>query len=324
MRAAIIGAGFIADFHAEGYQAAGAELAAVCDTNGERARQLAEKYGCRAYADAEEMLQAERPEVVSVCVPTFLHEPCVLAALKAGANVLCEKPMALTMESCLRMEQAAQAAGRVLMTAQVLRWWPEYQAVARQLHRMGRPDFIATQRLQHASRTTWLAHPEKGGGALFDLFVHDLDFVCSLMGYEPAVESALGYQGEEDSWRSLCVTLRWPDGAGAKIEASNRMPPRFPFTAAFRADYPNACVDYRFQAPVNIQRDAKTDTSFLLFENGEAQPLPISPNAQSEAFRQEIAAFVNGVQAGQSPLPVSDTLRVMALVHQIKERLENR
>lgn len=322
MRAAIIGAGFIADFHAEGYRAAGVELAAVCDTNGERARQLADQYGCRAYTDAAEMLRAEQPEAVSVCVPTFLHEDCVLAALNAGAHVLCEKPLALTMESCQRMKQVAEEAGRVLMTAQVLRWWPEYQTITRQIQRLGRPDYIATQRLQHASRTTWLAHPEKGGGALFDLFVHDLDFVCSLMGYEPALESALGYRGEGGSWRSLCVTLRWPDGTGARIEASNRMPPSFPFTAAFRADYPSACLDYQFHAPVNIQRDAKTDASFRLFENGEVQALPITPNAQSEAFCQEIAAFVNGIPTGQSPLPVADTLRVMALVHRVKERLE--
>lgn len=322
MRAAIIGAGFIADFHADGYKAAGVDPAAVCDPDESRARLLADRYGCKAYTDAESMLTQEKPELVSVCVPTFLHEACVLTALRHGAHVLCEKPMALTMESCRRMQAAAEASGRLLMTAQVLRWWPEYQAIAQEIRRMGRPSFIATQRLQHASRTTWLADPQKGGGALFDLFVHDLDFVCSLLGCDPEVTAAWGRRGAEGSWRSLCVMLRWTDGTAAKLEASNQMPLHFPFTAAFRADYPESCIDYQFHAPVNIQRDAQTDTSFLRFENEEVVPMPVSANAQTEAFRNEIAAFARGVQQGQSPLPCKETLAVMTLVHRIQRRLE--
>lgn len=325
MKAVIIGAGFISDFHAHAYRnMEGVTLEAICDIDPERAQAAAQTHACAAYTDADEMFKALQPDLVSVCVPTFLHESYVLQALTYGAHVLCEKPLALTMEACHRMNDAAKKAHRVLMVGQVLRWWPEYMQIKEKIEHLGTPSFIATQRLQYASRCTWLTDPNKGGGVLFDLFVHDLDFLCSLMGYDAAIESAWGMQGDEGSWRSLCVALRWPNGTGAVLQSSNMMPKGFPFTASLRADYPSACLHYQFNAPVNIQADAKTDTLFRAFENGSASDLPYMPGAQSLAFQNEISTFVNGVKTGVSPLPCDDTLKVMQLIHSVKERLENR
>lgn len=325
MKAAIIGAGFIAEFHAVSYQALEGEqavgLCAVCAPDREKAEAFARRFSCRAYTDAQEMLERERPELVSVCVPTHLHEQYTVMALEHGAHVLCEKPMALTREACGRMEQTARRTGRLLMIGQMLRWWPEYRRIAAEMRRMGPPELIVARRLQHASRTQWMPDPNRGGGVLFDLLVHDLDMVCALMGVDAQVLSACGSKGPEGSWRRLCVTMRWPSGTQALLEVSNRMPPRYPFTAYFRADYPQAALEYQFHAPLNIQMDARTDASLTLFENGEAAVLPVSKNAQQEAFAAEIAAFVQGVRQGSSPLPCGDSLRVMGHIFAIGELL---
>lgn len=324
MKAAIIGAGFIANFHADSYrQSDQVNLAAICDVDASRAGEMALKYGCRAYTSAQDMLDFEKPDLVSVCVPTFLHEAYVLMALEHGANILCEKPLALTMEACQRMADAAERTRRVLMTGQVLRWWPEYMQISYQVRRMGPPRFIAAERLQYASRTKWMAEPNKGGGALFDIYVHDLDFICSLLGYLPRIEAVSGIQGVEGSWRSLCSLLRWPNGTSVRIESSNMQPAKYPFSAYFRADYPEACLQYEFRAPVNIQRDTKGHTEFVLFEGGEAKQLTITENAQVKAFESEIECFVHGVMQGQSPLPSKDTIAVMSLVQDVKAMLED-
>lgn len=324
MKAAIIGAGFVADFHADSYQQMDqVELVAICDVDASKAEDMAFKYKCKDYTIAEDMLVTEKPDLVSVCVPTFLHETYVNMALVHGAHVLCEKPLALTMEACLRMAETAESKRRILMTGQVLRWWPEYQQISKEIGRMGRPSFLAAQRLQHAGRTSWLADPRKGGGALFDLYVHDLDFICSLLGYSPKIEAVSGTAGVEGSWRNLCSLMRWPDGVCAKIESSNLQPVKYPFTAYFRADYPAACLQYEFRAPVNIQRDAIAKTEFLLFESGEVQQLAVAQNAQVSAFSKEIEAFVHGVEQGESPLPIENTLAVMNLVHRAKAMLED-
>ena len=156
MKAAILGAGFIAEFHATGYAALeGVKLCAVCDSDPLKAQTLAERFHCAWYTEASALLTEQKPDLVSVCLPTFLHADYVCMALESGAHVLCEKPLALTMEDCERMQRGAEACGRILMTGQVLRWWPEYQTIASHIRRLGAPLFIRAQRLQHPSRIGW-------------------------------------------------------------------------------------------------------------------------------------------------------------------------
>lgn len=324
MKAAIIGAGFIAEFHALGYQnAQGAALAAVCDVDEAKARALAERYGCAWYTDAETLLEQERPQLVSICLPTYLHRKYVCMALSAGAHVLCEKPFALALEDCMAMQTAAERAGRVLMVGQVLRWWPEYTQIAAQVRRLGAPLHIRARRLQHPSRDSWHAVERLGGGALFDLFIHDMDFVLSLMGTDAQVLAVNGSRGGGGSWRRVSVMLRFAGGTVAEIEACNQMPAGYPFTAEFCAQYPDAAIDYRFRTAVNIERGAKADTTFLLYDEGGVRALPQSENAQEKAFCAQIAAFVRGAQAGISPLPAQESVDVMRVIDEIRERLQN-
>ena len=323
MKAAIFGAGFIAEFHALGYsQAQDAALCAVCDIDEKKARALADRYGCAWYTDAAALLREQQPELVSICLPTHLHRDYACMALEAGAHVLCEKPFALTMDDCLSMQEAAQKAGRMLMVAQVLRWWPEYVVIANQIRRLGTPQHLRARRLQHPARESWHMQRDLGGGALFDLFVHDVDFVLSLMDTKATVAAASGCRGKGDSWRQVSAMLRFENGACAQIEACNQMPAGYPFTAEFSAQYEDAAIDYRFCTAVNIERGAKANTTFLLYDKGTVSPLPQEKNAQEAAFIAQVDAFVRGIKNGISPLPVEESIDVMRVIHAIKEKLE--
>ena len=159
-----------------------------------------------------------------------------------------------------------------------------------------------------------------GGGALFDLFIHDADFIMSLMGTDAEVVAVNGSRGGGGSWRRVSVMLRFANGAFAEIEACNQMPEGYPFTAEFSAQYPNAAIDYRFRTAVNIERGAKADTAFVLYDGG-ARALPQSENAQEKAFCAEIDAFVRGAREGVSPLDAKESVAVMRVIHEIKDRL---
>lgn len=324
MKAAILGAGFIAEFHAQGYlHAQDVTLCAVCDTDEEKARALAERYGCAWYTDAKALLEKEAPQLVSICLPTYLHREYTVMALMSGAHVLCEKPLALTIEDCEAIAQAAEQAGRIVMTGQVLRWWPEYTTIAGEIRRLGAPLFVRAQRLQHASRPdAWHLKRDLGGGALFDLFVHDMDFLLGLFGADAEVVSAAGSRGEGDSWRRLSASLRFRNGTTAFVEASNQMPKGYPFTASLHAQYPNAAIDYRFRTAVNIGLEAKADTEFLLYDQGEVSALPLHADAQAQAFRDEVAAFVKSVRSGVCALPIEESVAVMRVIHKVKALLE--
>jgi predicted dehydrogenase len=115
LKAAVIGTGGAGRLHAEAYVGgAQAKLVAVVSQSKLRAAEVAAEFGARGYASVEEMLAKERPDVVSVATLEWDHEAPVLAALEAGAHVLCEKIMAHTVATGEGMVAAAKQTGRTL------------------------------------------------------------------------------------------------------------------------------------------------------------------------------------------------------------------
>ncbi len=127
LRAAVIGASGIGKHHAKWYHLAGCDVVAFCGTSrastAATSEALQQLFGFRgnAYCDIAEMLEAERPDVVSVCTPPELHDLHALASLRADAHVMCEKPLFLAVTGIgavlaqgRYIVEAAQSAGRVL------------------------------------------------------------------------------------------------------------------------------------------------------------------------------------------------------------------
>ena len=200
IRAAVIGLGWPGKEHLKGYKAcADVEVAAVCDWDAALLGTVAAEFGVtRTYTDYKEMLAKERLDAVSVCVPNYEHAELAIDGVKAGANVLCEKPPAMTVAEARAMAAAAQKAKRVLMYALVMRFFPEtrfikdmvtagelgdiYLAKAGYTRRRGIP----------LGKDGWFVDKARaGGGAMIDIGVHALDCVWYLMG-TPAPVSVTG------------------------------------------------------------------------------------------------------------------------------------
>ena len=108
MKAVIVGCGNIGAVHAESIRRLeGVSLCAAADIRPERAASYAEKYGCRAYASLEEMLEKERPDVLHICAPHYLHVPMTTYALQRGIHVFCEKPPVISEEQLGALTRAA-------------------------------------------------------------------------------------------------------------------------------------------------------------------------------------------------------------------------
>ncbi|MCL2499148.1 MAG: Gfo/Idh/MocA family oxidoreductase [Defluviitaleaceae bacterium] len=185
----IIGVGGISAFHIENYlKNERVELYAFCDVNEAQLHKMAVKYGIkRTYPHAAQML-ADLPELdaVSVCTWNSAHAPCVIAALDAGKDVLCEKPMALTLQESLEMQAAAKKSGKLLMIGFVRRFGKDCKIVN---------DFIESGMLgdvyyakavylrRHGCPGGWFGDKSRaGGGPLIDLGVHVIDMTRYLMG----------------------------------------------------------------------------------------------------------------------------------------------
>lgn len=172
-------------------------IAAVSDINEEAARDTARRNGIdRYYADAREMLEREKPDIVSVCVPNCFHKEYTLMALEYGANVLCEKPLAVKYSDVCEMFDAAKRSGKILMACQSMRFTPDRLA-AKQFIDEGGMDKIyygELSRIRRRGIPTWgTFHINRisCGGAFVDIGVHMLDALIWLMG-NPAIKSVSG------------------------------------------------------------------------------------------------------------------------------------
>lgn len=190
IKVGIIGCGKIAQVrHIPEYTAnPDTEVYGFYDLNLARAEELAKKYGGKAYASYEELLADPEIEAVSVCVANHAHAEISIAALKAGKHVLCEKPMAITLEECEAMVAAVKESGKYLMIGQNQRLAKAHMK-ARELIRQGAIGKVLTFRtiFGHGGPETWSVDPGKNTwffdktkaamGAMADLGIHKTDMI---------------------------------------------------------------------------------------------------------------------------------------------------
>ena len=174
--------------HVAGYAANFTRVAAICDQAKERAQALADQYKVpQVYTDWREMIKQEQPDIVSVCLPNSRHREVTIAALEAGAHVLCEKPLATSVAEAHEMFDAARKAGRVLMAAQHFRFEPGPQAIKRvvesgALGQIYHAEAIAMRRMGIPTWGAFIQRAASAGGCMLDIGVHVLDQTVWLMG----------------------------------------------------------------------------------------------------------------------------------------------
>ena len=102
----------------------------ICDNDLPKAQALASRFSIRnAFDDIEDLLAYSKPDVVAICTPNHLHEVHISTSLRAGAHVLCERPLALSSEGVERIITAQQRAGRIVMVGMNHRFRSDVQAV---------------------------------------------------------------------------------------------------------------------------------------------------------------------------------------------------
>ena len=170
----------------------------VFSSSPERGEEYAAANGLhRAYASLEELLGDEDIDAVYISTTNDLHAEQTIAAAAAGKHVLCEKPLALSLDDALRMREACAAAGVVFATDHHLRAAPTI-ATMRELVAAGEIGELVSGRVFHARGLGeefkgWrLDRPEAGGGVVLDITVHDADVVRFLFADEVAEVTALG------------------------------------------------------------------------------------------------------------------------------------
>lgn len=299
---AVIGGGYIAQNHIEAIKKIEiANLAAVIDVNSDVGTSVAKKYGCRYFSNLQEADAAVPIDVVELCVPTFLHEKLCLEAAKAKHHVFCEKPVTFTLDSFDRMLAACRENGVHFMVGQVVRWWPEYIRFRKEITdgTIGDLRMIYEKRLcQHPQWSKWHTDPAKSGGGLYDLNIHDIDYLYSLFG-KPKTVYATGWKSETGCWNHVITSLTWSDNIKAVVETSMSMTGNWPFSLELRATGSAGTLSYQLDAGVNIN-DGEQKSRMNWYPAGSDAIYPVAVQ-QDDMFEMELREFYESILEDREP-----------------------
>ena len=213
----IVGCGLVGRLRARAVaQVRELHLAAVSDPDGEARNAISAGQKFEAY---QELLALDDVQVVIVSTPPPYHEEVVVAALQAGKHVLCEKPLAVTEDSCRRMVEQAKESGRILAVGFNHRYYPCVKELKKAMaeHRVGEVHHVrALCGHQGISefRADWMYKSEfSGGGAMMDIGLHLTDLVGHLFGrvdrvFGTASNEVWQVEGSEDHASATMITER--------------------------------------------------------------------------------------------------------------------
>lgn len=299
----VIGAGTMGRTHAEAYAAMeGVRLAGIADADSAAAEKAALQFGTSGFASYEEAKAAlVAIDVVDICLPTFLHREFTLKAANDGKHVICEKPLAGSLEDARYMIDYCASKGVRLFVGHVVRFFPEYEKAKRLMEQSA----IGEVAVAKASRTSsfprawnnWYADSRKSGGVLMDLSIHDFDYLRWCFG---EVERVFAKSTPASSYAEggyALTTLTFRSGLIAHVEGSWS---HQKFTTSFEFAGTEGIIDY----------NSGKDNPILSFTRtgGEAAggvAMPESTQLETPYYR-ELAHFLSCIRTGEEPIVTAD------------------
>ncbi len=317
LKIAVIGAGNIArNAHLPVYaERDDVEIVAICDWNLDRSREIAAKFNIpHAYTTVEETLE-KQPEIeaVDICVWNRSHAPVAIAAAKAGKHILCEKPMAWSVEHAEQMKKAVDEAGVTFMVAVMTRYANESQVLKAEIDagRLGDIYYAKTGYMRRRGTPIgWFTDTQKsGGGPVIDIGIHCIDRTWYLMGKPKPVRisASTSYAIGEfktkgvNRYKALdsdVTAFDTEDSAAAIIHFEN-----------------GATMMAEVSWAINMEQDGPTEYTHIMGSKAGAKMFPLRiygeengylcnmelPTASNNAYAAEIDHFIDCVRNHKTP-----------------------
>jgi predicted dehydrogenase len=294
-KAAVIGLGGISGAHIPEWQKLeGVELVSGSDINPEAVATAAEKYGLQGYTDWRAMLDEQQPDLVSICTPPFLHREMTVECLQRGIHVLCEKPMAATVEDAEAMAEAAAEASARLMIAYCHRFHGPAMKMQELLAQgiIGRPVFFRGSFTGMVNFTTNHrgSKQQAGGGALMDNGSHATDLYQFLLGPIRNVSCRAGtFLSDMETDDVGIILFEGQQGCFGEIIAGYALPGEFTQWLV-TGEKGLLSLDNYFSGPVRFRPHDSQDWQEFACDNSQTR------------FDRMFPHFLQCVQTGAEPL----------------------
>lgn len=306
VKVGICGCGFIGKIHGKAWRSLSEAAVEGCyDVSPAAAKSLAGELGAQSFGSFERMLAAV--DVVSVCVPTSFHRQYAIAALEAGKHVLCEKPIALSLEDASAMLAAAAAAKTFFMVGLTHRFYAENVLVheAAAGGRLGTVLSCSAYRLgvmPDWSAGGWMADGSKSGGAATDFVMHDID-LCNWIGGEPKLVMAQGIKSASGAWDYMDISIHYASGVKGFVEGGWLFKGQWPFSQEHRILGTKGAAQWVSRMAKNIEKRMSADSTIGIYIEGEEADLPAWQ--RRDPFEREMEYFLQCVISGNKPSVVT-------------------
>jgi predicted dehydrogenase len=304
VRVGILGLGFMGNCHYNAYGTLkGATIVALCDVDEAKLRPNAAVTGniaagsgrkqsarVKCYTDAEELFADPNIDVVDITLPTYLHAEYAIRAMKAGKDVICEKPMAICSADAKKMVAAAKRFGRRLFIAQCIRFWPAYDTARTVIQSKEHGDVQSAIFTRLSATPTWawnnwLDDPAKSGKAALDLHIHDADFVLHVFGKPKSVFSR-GSGSPRKGFDHIVTTYNYGGTSLIVAEGAWEYAPTFKFSMTFRVAMEKATLELGADGVLQLHG-----------KDGSTKTMPV---AKGDGYSRELQHFVECIAKNRS------------------------
>jgi len=300
VRVGVIGVGYLGQHHARIFSGLdGVELVGVSDTEGKKAGEMADKYGCRSFAEYADLVDV--CDALSIVTPTTTHHAIAMECLNAGKDLFIEKPITESLEEAKDIIEAAEKNRLILQVGHLERYNPAIIAATEMIKA---PKFIEAERLS----------PFLGRGidvdVTLDLMIHDIDIVLSMVRSKVKEIRATGDSIMTGKIDVAKAWLEFENGCKALITASRLAPEKMRKLRIHQEDS-YISIDYQSQ---EVRRYFKrgTDISFDVVKPENKEPL-----------KEELRDFISCIQNRKRPMVSGkEAMDALEIVLKINEMLK--
>ena len=336
LRVLLVGAAFSADLHSDGYSRIRdkAAIVGICDKDLDRVRALAKRYDFEDYAAYDDYETAIRDcdcDLVDICMPNFLHHDVAILALQRGRDIICEKPLATTVEDARDMVDTAARLDRRIYYAEDWLFAPAFRKALAILRsgQLGRPLYIRARECHSGSHSPFAQSIRYcGGGCMVHLGVHPVGFMLALKENRWRELTAMTSGGraknlihramEGEDWAG--AFLRFEDGMTATVEANYTTVGGMEDVLDIYCEQGCIHVDLSFSGPVKVFSIPGLDYTVEKAEITTGWSTPAVDEKYNLGYCGEIDHFVSCALAGtdaQVGLRGVDGLETLKVIHLI-------
>lgn len=315
----LIGCGGMGGMHANCYLALKdkVKLVAIADLDESKAERFASESGAKVYKSGAELLENETPDVIDICLPTYLHTEYAVASMKKGCNVFLEKPVCLNEEEAKLLLKTKEETGVKVQIGQVVRFMNEYvwlrDAVKNGTYgKVKSAYFYRLSSDPHWSWEDWFNDWTKSGTVALDLHIHDVDIMRYIFG-EPDSLSVDVTRDKNGVIDHIFAGFKYKDTV-IKSEGGWDMADNYPFTAGFRVCFEKATASHNGALSVRLENGE----SFVPeFKNECNINVDSGINVSNlGAYYTEIKYFIEEILTGEGEeiAPLSEGIKSVELV----------